>query len=97
MDLLEVREGLGLVPWSIEVHAGQMGTLPRLLHAVDLGLTDEGWAIDENTVLEVDGGHITVRGLGQAYHVWRSTDDTLGVDIVLAGETESGNRSDQPP
>jgi cyanophycinase len=68
-DLLDVRPGLGLVPFAVEVHASQWGTLTRLLHALDLGLVAEGWAVDEHTLLQVDNTGVHVYGAGQAYHV----------------------------
>ena len=37
-DLLDTRQGLGLVPSTVDVHASQWGTLTRLIHAVALGL-----------------------------------------------------------
>lgn len=40
--------------------ASQLGTLPRLIHAVELGLVTAGWAIDENTVPQVEGDEITI-------------------------------------
>ena len=51
LERLAVRAGLGLVPFAVDVHATQWGTLTRLVHAVDAGLAAEGWAIDEGTVL----------------------------------------------
>jgi len=69
LDELTVRDGLGLVPFSVDVHATQWGTLTRLVHAVGAGLVDEGWAIDEGTVLVVDDGAVRVEGLGSAYRV----------------------------
>ena len=48
---LEVRDGLGLVDFAVDVHAAQWGTLTRLIAAVDAGLVAEGYAIDEGTVL----------------------------------------------
>jgi cyanophycinase len=71
LDGLEVRDGLGLVPFAVDVHATQWGTLTRLVHAVRAGLVDEGWAIDEGTALVVDDGAISVEGLGGAYRVAR--------------------------
>ncbi len=71
IDQLEVRDGLGLVPFAVDVHATQWGTLTRLVHAVGAGLVDEGWAIDEGTVLVVDDGAVRVEGLGGAYRVAR--------------------------
>ena len=69
LDELAVRDGLGLVPFAVDVHATQWGTLTRLVHAVGAGLVDEGWAIDEGTVLVVDDGAVRVEGLGSAYRV----------------------------
>jgi cyanophycinase len=69
LDELEVRDGLGLVPFAVDVHATQWGTLTRLVHAVTAGLVDAGWAIDEGTVLVLDGEAVRVHGLGSAYHV----------------------------
>lgn len=69
LDQLEVRDGLGLVPFAVDVHATQWGTLTRLVHAVGAGLVGEGWAIDEGTVLVVDERGVRVEGLGGAYRV----------------------------
>ena len=55
LDLVQPRPGLGLVPFAVDVHATQWGTLTRLIHAVALGLVAEGVAIDEGTCLEVHG------------------------------------------
>lgn len=69
LDELAVRDGLGIVDFAVDVHATQWGTLTRLVHAVGAGLVDEGWAVDEGTVLVVDDGAIHVEGLGSAYRV----------------------------
>lgn len=66
---LSVQPGLGLVPFAVDVHAAQMGTLTRLINAVASGLAAEGWAIDEDTQLELGPGGPAVVGRGQAYHV----------------------------
>jgi cyanophycinase len=70
-DLVEVTlvPGLGLVPWTIDVHAGQWGTLARLVAAVDAGLVATGVALDEETLLEVVEGTATVAGSGHAWLV----------------------------
>jgi cyanophycinase len=65
LDVVTVRSGLGLVPFAVEVHAAQWGTLGRLVHVVQEGLVTEGWALDEGTLL-VDG---EVHGVGAAWHV----------------------------
>jgi cyanophycinase len=81
LELLTVEPGLGLVPFAVDVHASQWGTLLRLVHAVARGLVAEGWAIDENTLLEVDGGQVAVSGHGQAYLVRRA--EGGGVTVVI--------------
>lgn len=83
---LDIRPGLGLVPFAVDVHASQYGTPTRLMHAVRAGLVAEGWAIDEETMLEVTGSTAQVHGLGSAYQV-RSGEDSLQVLILGAGET----------
>jgi cyanophycinase len=75
LEEIEVRSGLGLVEWTIDVHAAQWGTLPRLIEAVALGRTPHGVgvAIDENTLLTVDGDRARVSGLGRV-HVVRAVE-----------------------
>ncbi|TLN25338.1 hypothetical protein FDZ74_02445 [bacterium] len=69
LDNLEVRPGLGLAPFAIECHAGQRGTLTRLIHAVAMELVGEGWAIDEDTLLEVGARGVYTNGLGHTYRL----------------------------
>jgi cyanophycinase len=71
LEQLTVQPGLGLAPFAVDVHASQWGTLLRLVHAVDLGLVERGWAIDEDTLLEVRNGDVGVFGRGHAYWVER--------------------------
>ncbi len=85
LDLLTVKPGLALTNYAVEVHASQMGTLARLAHAVDQRLVAAGWALDENTQLEVRGASATVHGLGQVYQVWRAADDSIRLAIHAAG------------
>jgi cyanophycinase len=77
IDQLDVRDGLGLVPFAVDVHATQWGTLTRLVHAVAGGLVPAGWAIDEGTVLVVDNGRLHVEGLGGAYRVARQDGEVV--------------------
>ncbi|QEC49599.1 hypothetical protein FSW04_19840 [Baekduia soli] len=65
LDDVTIARGLGLVPFAVDVHAGQWGTLGRLVHAVGSGLVPAGWALDEGTLLA--GGE--VHGTGAAWHV----------------------------
>ena len=85
-EFLDVRPGLGLVPFAMDVHASQYGTPTRLLHAVASGAVAEGWAVDEDTMLACEDGRITVHGLGSAYRVRRG-DGCLAVEIVGDGES----------
>jgi cyanophycinase len=84
LDLLGVRNGLNLVPFAVEVHATQWGTLSRLIHAIDAELALEGWAIDENTMLEVNENSISVQGIGNAYRI-KTQKNRLEVEIFLTG------------
>jgi cyanophycinase len=48
---VELREGLGLVSFAVDVHAAQAGTLGRAVAAVVHGMVDKAVAVDENTAL----------------------------------------------
>jgi cyanophycinase len=84
LDMLDIQPGLGLVPFAVDVHASQHGTLTRLLHSVDQGAAEIGWAIDEDTMLSVIDGELRVHGYGSAYRVQRHQSH-LAVDIFQAG------------
>ena len=87
LDLVQPRPGLGLVPFAVDVHATQWGTLTRLVHAVALGLVAEGVAIDEGTCVEVHGagaGDLRVHGLGSAYRVRRAPGGGAVVTLLAA-------------
>jgi cyanophycinase len=86
LEALTVRDGLGLVPFCIDVHAARWGTLPRLLHALAIADRSEAWALDEGTALVAADGHATVHGLGAAYRV-RRTEDGAKVTAHAAGAT----------
>jgi cyanophycinase len=51
LDELDIRSGLGLAPFAVDVHAAQAGTLGRAVGAVAAGLVERAVAIDENTAL----------------------------------------------
>jgi cyanophycinase len=74
-DLVEltIRRGVGAVPFLVDVHCAQWGTLPRLICAVRAAAVGGGLGvgIDENTVLIVGPEGAVVRGAGQ---VWRVAD-----------------------
>jgi cyanophycinase len=80
LSSLTVMSGLGLVPFAVDVHASQWGTLLRLVHAVELGVVPSGWAVDEDTLLEVTEAGVTVYGRGQAYQVQPASN---GVSITI--------------
>ena len=80
-DLEEVTvvAGLGLVDWSVEVHAAQWGTVPRLRAALsDMPPGAAGVAVDEDTVVIVDGGCVSVRGLGSVTALRVDSDGVVG-------------------
>ncbi|WP_035792455.1 Type 1 glutamine amidotransferase-like domain-containing protein [Kitasatospora mediocidica] len=85
LEEIEVRPGLGLVEVTVDVHAAQWGTLPRLIEAVARDLTTSGVAIDEDTVLAVDGTEAEVRGLGRV-HLVRAGVQGVTVRAYRAGE-----------
>lgn len=81
LDEVEVRPGLGLLDFAVDVHAAQWGTLSRLVAAVDAGLVTDGVAIDEDTALVVSAQAApTVRGSGQ---VWRVESAASGVHVQV--------------
>ncbi|WZH38575.1 MAG: Type 1 glutamine amidotransferase-like domain-containing protein [Microbacterium enclense] len=81
LDAVEVRPGLGLLDFAVDVHAAQWGTLSRLVAAVDAGLVTDGVAIDENTALVVSAQAApAVRGRGQ---VWRVESAASGVRVQV--------------
>ena len=51
LDELAIRDGLGLAPFAVDVHAAQAGTLSRAVGAVAAGLVERAVAVDENTAL----------------------------------------------
>jgi cyanophycinase len=70
LEEVEVRPGLGLVPFGVDVHGAQWGTLPRLVTVVADGRLAHGVAVDENTVVRVTGdGRAHVAGQGRAHSV----------------------------
>jgi cyanophycinase len=64
-----VAPGVGLVPFAVDVHGTQWGTISRAVHALEAGLVDDCVLVDENTSLDIDDGLAVVRGLGSVYRV----------------------------
>ena len=74
LDDVTVLPGLGLVPFAVDVHASQAGTLGRAVAAVDSRLVDGAVAIDEDTAVVVQAGTrstMKVVGKGSAWVVER--------------------------
>ena len=73
LDQVTVVEGLGLVPYAVDVHCAQWGTLPRLLTAVASsplpGRAVAGVGLDEGTMLTERDGSTQVSGSGNAWVV----------------------------
>jgi cyanophycinase len=86
VEQVEVRPGLALVSFGVDVHASQWGTLSRLMNAVEMDIVKEGWAIDENTSLEVKGTELKVNGLGTAYRMRRIGKDTVQAEMIREGD-----------
>jgi cyanophycinase-like exopeptidase len=86
LDKLEIREGLSLFSQTIEVHATELGALPRLIHAVEHQKVYSGFAIDDDTLLHVDGKIARVYGLGHVYRVTRTSTDKVSVQIYANGD-----------
>lgn len=85
LELVEVRDGLGVVDVLADVHAAQWGTLGRLCHAV-LAEGVEGWAIDEGTALEcVDGRPVAVHGVGAAARAVPGSRGAVELSFFAAG------------
>ncbi len=85
LEVIEVRPGLGLVPFAVDVHASQWGNLTRLIHAVAGGQVVSGWAIDEDTMLEAAGDSVQVHGAGHAYRVRSAIGKGVHVELFRAG------------
>jgi cyanophycinase len=71
-DLEEVTvvAGLGLVPFTVEVHADAWETTPRLRAAIaGLGAGRVGYALDEDTALIVHRNTLTTVGRGEATRI----------------------------
>ncbi|MGV9554232.1 Type 1 glutamine amidotransferase-like domain-containing protein [Streptomyces sp. NPDC003401] len=89
LEEIEVRSGLGLVPFGVDVHAAQWGTLARLTSVVADGRLAHGVAVDENTVVRVAGGRARVAGLGRAHSVRPAPGGGTLVRSYGAGESFS--------
>ncbi|GHH07094.1 hypothetical protein [Streptomyces rubradiris] len=83
---VEVRAGLGLVPFAVDVHAAQWGTLARLVAVVGRRQAPYGVAVDEDTLLGVRDGEARVSGAGRVHVVRPAPDGGVTVRAYGAGE-----------
>src|SRR4051795_3418967 len=79
---LELRRGLGVVEAVVDVHAAQWGTLARLVHAIRLADGDVGYAIDEQTTLEVEDEAVAVHGSGLVHRAQARDDGSVAVTVL---------------
>lgn len=86
LDELCVVDGLGLVPFALDVHCAQHGTLSRLVAAVRSRAVVAGIGLDENTMLSINNGNAVITGLGRAWLVTESSHGEATVCIVRSGE-----------
>jgi cyanophycinase len=84
LDEITVVPGLGLVPWTVDVHCAQWGTLPRLITAVSRHSVS-GLAIDEGTAVHLDRDGARVAGLGTAWFVRAGDSGDVSVTPLRTG------------
>jgi cyanophycinase len=84
LDEVAVVPGLGLVPWTVDVHCAQWGTLPRLVTAVSRHAV-AGLAIDESTAVHITGDGALVAGLGTAWSVRPDGSGAASVTALRSG------------
>ena len=83
---LDIRNGLGLVPFAVDVHTAQAGTLSRAVAAVAAGLVDRAVAVDENTALVLrhpDLEELAVIGTGNCWTI-RGVGRKAAVSVLSA-------------
>ena len=86
LEELTLAPGFGLVPFHVDVHCAQWGTLPRLIAAVQAASGGSGVGIDENTVLIIGPDAAFVRGRGQVWHARQSAGGAVSVSAYRAGQ-----------
>jgi len=88
LDPVDIRDGLGLAPFSVDVHAAQAGTVSRAVGAVAAGLTAWALAIDENAAVVLDRAgarHYRVIGTGNCWDIRGSGGAAASVSVRSAG------------
>jgi len=86
LDAITVRRGLGLVPFSVDVHTAQAGTLGRTMALVESGEAATAVGIDEDTCLILDEptasiDECRVTGSGS---VWVVNPSTNHIPVVVS-------------
>ncbi|WP_205754764.1 hypothetical protein [Pseudarthrobacter sp. NamE5] len=79
LDQLDIREGLGLTGFAVDVHAAQAGTLSRAVAAVAAGLVDRAVAVDEGTALVLPAARdegFKVLGAGNCWDIRRPAQES---------------------
>ncbi len=88
---LEVRPGLGLVPFTVDVHTSQAGLLGRTTSLLQLSGVDRAVGIDEGTCLTVHQERTSratgqVRGRGFVWDVRRRDGEEVLLRRFVAGQ-----------
>ncbi|MFC0421020.1 MULTISPECIES: Type 1 glutamine amidotransferase-like domain-containing protein [Glutamicibacter] len=76
-------DGLGLTPFTVEVHAAQAGTLGRAIATVERNLTEMTMAIDEDTAVVVESANPSNLKVLGAGHVWVVTRNAESINVEL--------------
>lgn len=87
LDTVDLRDGLGLAPFAVDVHAAQAGTLSRAVAAVAAGLVERAVAIDEGTAVVLDAAgsqDYRVIGRGNCWDI-RGQSGAAVVSVLPAG------------
>lgn len=96
LEEVTVVDALGLVPYSIDVHAAQWGTVARAIAAVRTGLVDTCVAVDECTAFVTSAGasHTDgrVAGKGSAWLITPTPSDTAGVNVRVVSDEPMAER-----
>jgi len=85
LDNIEIREGLGFLPYPLDVHGSQWGTITRVIHAVDHNLIEHGLVLDESTMIEYKNDTMTVFGMGHVYFIQKNG-STLELSLYKDGD-----------
>lgn len=85
LDEVTVVGGLGLVPFLVDVHCAQWGTLPRLVEAVRGTRDGVGVGLDEGTALHLGPAGASVAGSGSAHCVVSAGSGAVTLTTVRSG------------